>query len=82
MHSFYMVIIGMKTYKVTDFFSFNIIIVRNATIQNNEFVWIGDSAMAAWGTTIDNHIKFGGEQEELARGGERTSVFYFDTSHS
>jgi len=26
---------------------------RNATIQNNEFVWIGDSAMAAWGYTKD-----------------------------
>jgi hypothetical protein len=29
---------------------------RNATIQRNEFVWIGDSAMASWGTTIDNLV--------------------------
>eukprot|EP01111_Echinosteliopsis_oligospora_P012301 TRINITY_DN4197_c0_g1_i1.p1 TRINITY_DN4197_c0_g1~~TRINITY_DN4197_c0_g1_i1.p1 ORF type:complete len:808 (-),score=212.17 TRINITY_DN4197_c0_g1_i1:52-2475(-) len=29
---------------------------RNVSIEKNEFVWIGDSAMASWGYTIDNGI--------------------------
>lgn len=29
---------------------------RNATIEQNEFVWIGDSAMASWGYTTDNYV--------------------------
>jgi hypothetical protein len=34
---------------------------RFALVTDNEFVWIGDSAMAAWGYT-DEHDGTGGEQ--------------------
>lgn len=37
---------------------FDTYLSRNATISRNEFVWIGDSAMAAWGRTTDNRIFF------------------------
>ena len=47
-------------------------VFRNATIEQNEFVWIGDSAMASWGTTIDNRIsQIKRERGKGRRGGKR-----------
>lgn len=57
MRYFCLVITGKNGFEYsTSWRLITINIRRNATIQQNEFAWIGDSAMASWGYTINNRI--------------------------